>query len=311
MRNAFAAAITELAAADPRVVLLAGDIGNRLFDNLKGKFPDRFYNCGVAEANMVSLSAGMALTGLRPFAYTITPFITTRVFEQLRVDVCYHNAPVTIVGTGAGLSYASLGPTHHSLEDIAILRTLPNLTVLCPADATEVKLTVKAVLGLKGPAYIRLGKKGEPNVHATPPTFVIGKGIVLQEGKDVCLLGVGNMADTGKQVAGKLAEAGFSARVVSLHTVKPLDAELLRNSFASFRAVVVIEEHGLAGGAGSAVAEWLSAQSIRGSAQLLCLGTSDAFIKEAGTQEYAREKNGLGVAQITQRVLKHLREQRG
>src|SRR5258708_2932501 len=134
MRNAFAAVITELAEQDKRVVLLSGDIGNRLFDKFKSKFPDRFFNCGVAEANMTGMAAGMALCGLRPFTYTITPFATTRAMEQIRVDVCYHNVPVTIVGTGSGLSYASLGPTHHSLEDVGMLRTLANLTIICPAD---------------------------------------------------------------------------------------------------------------------------------------------------------------------------------
>ena len=165
MRNAFAEAIAEAAATDKRVVLLSGDIGNRLFDAFKDKFPDRFYNCGVAEANMTSMAAGMAMCGLRPFTYTITPFATTRVMEQIRVDICYHNVPVAIVGTGSGLSYASLGPTHHSCEDVAFLRALPNMTVICPADAAEVRRAVAAVLEIAGPVYLRLGKKGEPTVH--------------------------------------------------------------------------------------------------------------------------------------------------
>src|SRR5262249_3895225 len=126
MRNAFADEITALADADPRIVLLSGDIGNRLFDKFRERFPQRFYNCGVAEANMIGLAAGLALGGLRPVAYTITPFITTRCLEQIRVDICYHDVPVVIVGVGGGLSYASLGPTHHSCEDIALLRSLPN-----------------------------------------------------------------------------------------------------------------------------------------------------------------------------------------
>ena len=139
MRNAFASEITKLATEDERVVMLSGDIGNRLFDDYKKRVPKRFFNCGVAEANMISVGAGMASCGLRPVAYTITPFITTRVMEQIRVDVCYHNVPVVIVGVGGGLSYASLGATHHSCEDIAFLRVLPNMIVICPADAVEVR----------------------------------------------------------------------------------------------------------------------------------------------------------------------------
>src|SRR5687768_8362549 len=132
MRDAFAAEITSLAEKDDRIVLLSGDIGNRLFDKFKGKFPTRFFNCGVAEANMISLASGMAMCGLRPVAYTINSFITARCYEQIRLDLCYHNVPVTIVGVGAGLGYASLGATHHSCEDIASMRILPHMTVVCP-----------------------------------------------------------------------------------------------------------------------------------------------------------------------------------
>src|SRR5262245_50146263 len=166
MRNAFADELTKLGRADDRVVMLSGDIGNRLFDKFKDACPDRFYNCGVAEANMMGVAAGMALSGLRPVAYTITPFITTRCLEQIRVDVCYHNVPVTIVAVGAGMAYASLGPTHHACEDISLLRSLPNMKVVCPADAHEVRAAMRAAMHQDGPVYIRLGKKGEPNVHA-------------------------------------------------------------------------------------------------------------------------------------------------
>ena len=146
MRNAFAAAITALAVKDERIVLLSGDIGNRLFDKYRERCPSRFYNCGVAEANMTGMAAGLALSGLRPFTYTITPFATTRVIEQIRIDICYHEVPVVIIGTGSGLSYASLGPTHHSCEDVGILRCFPNLTILCPADAMEVGPAIEAAI---------------------------------------------------------------------------------------------------------------------------------------------------------------------
>jgi transketolase len=165
MRNAFADEITKLGAVDQRVVLLSGDIGNKLFDKYKEKAEGRFFNCGVAEANMMSVAAGMALCGLRPVIYTITPFTTTRCFEQIRVDACYHKAPVIIVGTGSGLSYAELGPTHHSCEDMAILRALPEMTVMAPGDVPELRAALRAALKQDGPVYIRIGKKGEPNIH--------------------------------------------------------------------------------------------------------------------------------------------------
>lgn len=303
MRNAFAAAITELATVDQRVVVLSGDIGNRLFDRFKERHAARFYNCGVAEANMTGVAAGMALCGLRPFTYTITPFATTRVMEQIRVDVCYHNLPVVIVGTGSGLSYASLGPTHHSCEDIAMLRSLPNMTVLCPADAAEVREAVAAVLKLDGPAYLRLGKKGEPTVHAARPEFTIGRSITVRQGSDVCLLGVGSMVAVALQAAGILAEHGRSARVVSMHTVKPLDEALLQEVFERFPVVGVVEEHSRIGGAASSVAEWLAARSPAPAGRLMTFALPDAFLDEPGSQEYARGKCGLTAEAIAGRLL--------
>lgn len=302
MRNAFASEITALAAEDPRVVLLSGDIGNRLFDDFKVKAPGRFYNCGVAEANMIGMAAGMAMCGLRPVAYTITPFITTRCLEQIRVDVCYHHVPVIIVGTGSGLSYAALGATHHSCEDIAFLRALPHMTVVCPADAVEVRKAVRAAVACNEPVYIRLGKKGEPVVHQQPPDFVIGKGIVLRPGQDVCLLSTGNMLPVALRTAEALSLKGVSAQVVSLHTVKPLDEALLKDAFARFEVVVTVEEHSLVGGLGGAVAEWYVDRPGQ-RARLLRAGTADAFIHEAGDQEHARRHFGLTPDVIAERTL--------
>ena len=175
MRNAFADEVAKLAQADPRVVLLSGDIGNKLFDPVKLVDESRFYNCGIAEGNMMGVAAGMALSGLRPIVYTITPFTTTRCFEQIRVDVCYHKAPVIIVGTGSGLSYAELGPTHHSLEDIAILRSLPSMRVVAPCDANELRSVMREALNDNAPTYIRIGKKGETKIFPDPPKLKIGK----------------------------------------------------------------------------------------------------------------------------------------
>src|SRR3954464_5959413 len=174
MRNAFADEITQLGSSASRLVMLSADIGNRLFDKLKAKQPDRFYNCGVAEANMISLAAGLASCGMRPICYTITPFITARCFEQIRVDVCYHHMPVIIVGTGSGLSYAGLGATHHSLEDIALLRSLPGMQVLAPADSMELRSCLRTALKSDAPSYIRIGKKGEPVLFPEPPSFAFG-----------------------------------------------------------------------------------------------------------------------------------------
>ena len=301
MRNAFADEITKLGGADPRVVLLSGDIGNKLFDKFKEQAPGRFFNCGVAEANMMGVAAGMALSGLRPVVYTITPFTTTRCFEQIRVDVCYHKAPVIIVGTGSGLSYADLGPTHHSCEDLAILRTLPEMTVLAPADSLELRAGLRAALKHDGPVYMRIGKKGEPQMHAREPEFQIGRALTIQQGSDVCLLATGVMLATAVQAAKLLAAEHISARVESFPSVKPLDTARLAELFGRYGVVAVIEEHGRIGGLGGAVAEWLATQEAA-RARLLSFGTADEFMHEVGTTEYARKRFGLTAENIAREV---------
>ncbi len=302
MRNAFADEITALAVADPSVVLLSGDIGNRLFDTFKSAAPGRFFNCGVAEANMVGVAAGLALSGLRPVVYTITPFLTYRVIEQIRLDLCYHTAPVVLVGTGSGLRYAGLGPTHHSLEEMAMLRTLPGMTVLAPADAGELRAALRDALGQRGPVYLRIGKKGEPRIHETPPDGVIGRSFVLREGCDLCLLAVGVMVEIALAVAHILAGRGVFAQVVSMPTVKPLDTALLAALFGRFPLVATLEEHGLIGGAGAAVAEWLADLETSPPGRLVRFGTADAFLHTAGETEFAHEHFGLSAGAIVDRL---------
>jgi transketolase len=303
MRNAFADELTKLGNEDPRIVMLSGDIGNRLFDKFKDKHPARFFNCGVAEANMMGVAAGMAMNGLRPVAYTITPFVTTRCLEQIRTDVCYHEAPVTIVAVGAGLAYSGLGPTHHACEDISFLRSIPNMVVICPGDAMEVRGALRAAMQQDRPVYIRMGKKGEPAVHKGPiADFTIGQAITVSEGTDVCLLSTGNMLPEAIEAAGKLKDKNISAEVVSFHTVKPLDEARLKTSFTRFRLVATLEEHSLIGGFGSAVSEWLIDTETQPK-KFLRFGTPDAFFKKSGEQEYAREMLGLTGHQIADKII--------
>ncbi len=308
MRNAFAETLTNLAQEDERLVLLSGDIGNKLFDKFKQIDPNRFYNCGVAEANMMGVAAGLALSGLRPVIYTITPFTTTRCFEQIRVDVCYHRAPVIIVGTGSGLSYAELGPTHHSLEDMAILRTLPGICVLAPCDATELELMLRAALQQDNPVYIRIGKKGEPAIHTERPELRIGKALVVKGGADIALLSAGIIMPEVLKAAELLKAKGVSAEVVSFHSIKPLDTTYLEQAASRFKLMITIEEHGLIGGLGGAVAEWRAQQNI--TTPQLSIGTPDQFMCEIGSQKYAQTKFGLEAEQIALRVLESLYLQR-
>ena len=308
MRNAFADELTKLGDDDPRVVMLSGDIGNRLFDKFKARHDSRFFNCGVAEANMMGVAAGMAMNGLRPVAYTITPFITTRCLEQIRTDVCYHEAPVTIVAVGAGLAYSGLGPTHHACEDISFLRSLPNMVVICPGDSFEVRAALRASLEQDHPVYIRLGKKGEPVVHKGPlADFAIGRAITVARGSDVCLLSTGNMLPEAVEAAHELEKHGISAEVVSFHTVKPPDEACLTDAFTRFPLVATIEEHSRIGGFGAAVAEWLVDTRVT-PRQFIRFGTPDAFFKKSGEQEFAREALGLSAHQIADKITTALRQ---
>jgi transketolase len=309
MRNSFAKTITAAAMDDSRVTLLSGDIGNRMYDQFKKFCPDRFFNCGVAEANMTGVASGMALCGLRPFTYTITPFVTTRCLEQIRVDVCYHNAPVTVVAVGSGYSYSTLGATHHACEDISFLRSLPNMKIICPGDALEVEEAVKAILQQDSPVYLRLGKKGEPLVHDYPPKFEIGKGIVVREGTDICLLNTGITLPIALDATQELEKRGISAKLVNLHTVKPLDETLLKEIFNSFPVVSTIEEHSLIGGLGGAVAEWIADQPPT-YAKLCRFGSPDKFIHPTGSQSYIRNQIGLTPKAIADRSFNYLKASR-
>ena len=300
MRNAFANEVTQLAKTDSRVVLLSGDIGNKLFDEFKGVDSKRFYNCGIAEGNMMGVAAGMALSGLRPIVYTITPFTTTRCFEQIRVDVCYHESPVIIVGTGSGLSYTELGATHHSLEDLAILRTLPGISVMAPCDANELRAALRAALLQNVPTYIRIGKKGETQIFDTVPALQIGKSTVISPGSDIALICAGTLMGEAAIAANILQTKGISVELVSMHTIKPLDTVYLMKAAKRLKLIVSIEEHGLIGGLSGAVSEWRSINSEN--IPHLSVGTPDTFLHEVGSQEYAREKFGLLGNQIASRV---------
>jgi transketolase len=249
----------------------------------------------------------MALSGLRPVIYTITPFTTTRCFEQIRVDVCYHHVPVIIVGTGSGLSYAELGPTHHSCEDMAILRILPGMTVLAPCDSIELRWLLRAALDHDGPVYIRIGKKGEVPIHqeSTPP-ITIGRAARVRDGSDVCMLVAGTIMEQALRAADILAGQGISTRIESFHTVKPLDVPCLADVFAHFPLVAVCEEHNCSGGLAGSIAEWRVAQ--RGAlADMIGFGVPDEFMHEVGSQAYARCKYGLDAQSIASRLSAALR----
>jgi transketolase len=304
MRAAFVRGLTAAARRDPRILLLTSDLGFKVFDEFAAEFPGRFLNVGVAESNMIGVAAGLALGGMRPFAYSIAPFVTLRCLEQIRNDVCYHNLPVTIVGVGGGYSYGPNGPTHHSLEDIAVLRPLPNMTVVCPGDPVEVELAVAATAAHGGPAYLRIGRAGDPVVHKEPPHFEIGRAITLRDGEDCALISTGNALPLALEASDRLRANSVSCRVLNMHTVKPLDAGALLACCEETRALFTIEEHSRIGGLGSAVAEWASANHVLGP---LCLfGAEDCFAPCTGSQAYLRALSGLTAEHVAESIASKL-----
>ena len=288
MRNTFARVMTELAGERNDVCLLSGDIGNRMFDRFKEVAPRRFLNCGIAEANMMSMAAGMALSGLKPVVYTITPFTTTRCLEQIRTGVAYHEAPVVIVGTGSGLSYAELGATHHSLEDIAILRSIPNLQVCAPADSIELEAQLRDAIAGNKPTYIRIGKKGEPDLLSAQNKLGIGKANILIEAGEMMLVGVGPIIGEAIKASKILKEEGITLGVASMGSVKPLDHRFLMECVDNgYSHLISLEEHHKSGGLGTAILEWMNENKINGT-QLVRLGIEDHFIHRLGNQNYVR-----------------------
>ncbi len=307
MRNAFIKKLTEVAEKNKDLLLLTGDLGFRVLDGFRDLYPKQFFNIGVAEANMASIAAGMALEGKCAFIYSIAPFVTMRCYEQIRNDICFHKANVKVVSVGGGYSYGNNGPTHHALTDIALMRVLPEMTVICPGDPVEAACATEAAAEYNGPVYLRLGRSNERVIHQGPPDFKIGKGLILKEGDGAALISTGNMLDAAMDAAEALSQTGVSCRVVSLHTVKPLDTELLRECFDNFPAVFTLEEHSILGGLGSAVLEFAAKSEIN-STKLKTIAAPDQTIHETGSHEHLRRLAGLTAEQITHTIKKSLKE---
>lgn len=301
MRTAFFRALMKVAENDPRVHLVVGDLGFGVVEPFAERFPNRFLNVGVAEQNLTGIAAGMALTGKTVFTYSIGNFPTLRCLEQIRNDVCYHKANVKIVAVGGGFSYGALGMTHHATEDLAILRVLPGMTVVAPADPVEAECATYALADYPGPCYLRLGRAGEPIVHRSHIAFEIGKAIRVRDGDDITLISTGGLLGTALEVAEAIAAQGFQTRILSMHTLKPLDIDAVLLAARETRAIVTLEEHSIIGGLGSAVAEAL-AESGEMRISFKRLGVSSTFANVVGSQQFLREQNGLTTHTILQAV---------
>lgn len=285
MRTAFIETLLDVARTNSRITLMVGDLGFGVVVPFMEQLPNQFINAGVAEQNMTGMAAGMALSDKIVFTYSIANFPTLRCVEQIRNDICYHNANVRIVSVGGGMGYGSLGPSHHATEDIAILRALPNMTVVAPGDPSETRLAVRALVDHEGPAYLRLGRAGEPTVHATTPDFQLGKAITLRDGHDITLISTGGQLANTLHAANTLAEQEIDTRVLSMHTVKPLDIDAVLTAARETNAIFTVEEHSITGGLGGAVAEVLMESDQRPHI-FKRIGLRDAFSSLVGDQHY-------------------------
>lgn len=300
MRDAFVKVLTEQAATHPEIMLLVGDLGFGVVAAFGDTYPKQFLNCGVAEQSMVGVAAGMAASGRRPFVYSIANFPTLRPLEQIRNDVCYHGLGVTIVSVGAGLAYGSLGYTHHAVEDMSILRSLPGMRVYSPADAMECRAAVQEILADPSPAYLRLGKNKEPLMHAEQPDLSTGAPLLLREGTDVALVVAGPIVSQALEVATQLEDEGLSVRVLTCPVIKPLNAAAIRDAAAGTCGIVTLEEHTILGGFGSAVLEGFAVNGWR--TPILPLGLEDKATHIIGEQEWIRERAGLATGHVRRRV---------
>jgi len=301
MRSAFIEELTRLARIDRNIVLVVGDLGFGVVGKFAEELPAQFVNAGVAEQNMTGLAAGMAMSGRTVLTYSIANFPVIRCLEQIRNDVCYHDANVKIVAVGGGMAYGSLGMTHHATEDLAIMRAMPNMVVLAPNDPVEAKLATRAAVEHRGPVYLRLGKQGEKRVHATDPEFRIGKSIRMREGDDATLVVTGGLLQNTMEAAELLASRGIQAAVISAPSIKPFDAQSLNGSTALF----TIEEHSVIGGLGGAVAEIMAESGSKITFKRIGL-PGEQFSSKVGDQDYLRREFGLdpdGIALTVERVL--------
>ncbi|EMY76201.1 transketolase, pyridine binding domain protein [Leptospira weilii serovar Ranarum str. ICFT] len=285
MRNTSLKIVNQLAEKDERVVFIGSDLGPGVLEEMKQNFPDRFFMEGVSEQHIIGMAAGMAMEGYIPYINTIATFLTRRCYEQVALDLCLHNLPVRLIASGGGVVYAPLGPTHLAVEDIAILRALPNMTIIAPCDAEEMKRLMPLTVDWPHPIYIRLAKGGDKVVSKSELGFEIGKAIVLKEGKDGMFITTGVMTQLALEAVQQLESEGTSCGVIHMHTIKPLDGEILKKWIPKVAGIVTVEEHTRIGGLGSAVLEFCNEEIPNESGKIRRIGLPDRFSDKYGSQE--------------------------
>ena len=299
MRNVFNKTLVELAKNDERIYMILADIGYGEIEAFAKNFPDRYYNVGVAEQNMTGIACGIAMESNIAITYSIANFPTLRCLEQIRNDVCYHNANVKIVIIGGGVAYGPLGISHHSTEDIAIMRALPNMVVIAPSDLIEAEAATRAMIEYNGPVYYRCGYKNEKNIHESPIDFKIGRAIEVFEGDDATIIYTGTIGYNAKLAVIALRKKGINCRLISMHTVKPIDKGIIIKAAKETSTIITVEEHNINGGLGSAVAEVL-ADASNLNIGFKRIAFPDINITKVGSQEWLRNQYGMSSKAITE-----------
>ncbi len=303
MRFEVVKAIYEEALKNPRVYFMTGDLGHVNAEEFKKNIPQQYLNAGMAEQNMVGVAAGLAAQGMKVFVYSIVPFATLRCFEQIKIDMCYHDFDVTVIGVGAGFAYSTMGATHYAIEDIAALRALPHMQILSFANPASARaLTRQFIEQRRGPAYFRLGKGGDP-VYESDFTPTLSKGAVVRTGNDLSLISTGTILQEAMQAADLLEKKGMRAEVIDIHMIKPIDLPLIQETARQKKAVFTIEEHNVYGGLGSAVAEIISELPPDARPLFKRFGVPDLWPKTIGSIPYMRAQCGITAPQIADAII--------
>jgi len=302
MRNTFVNTLLTLALEDPRIVLITGDLGYGVLTRFWQELPGQFINAGIAEQSMTGIATGLALEGRTVFTYSIANFPTLRCLEQIRNDAAYHGANLKIISIGAGMAYGTSGMSHHATEDIAVMRALPDITVLSPGDPQEARVLTQRVCEWPGTCYIRLGKGGEKSIHHDGLDFMIGDSIPIFTNGEVAVFACGSILSNCHDAVTRLNQEGLPTRLYSFPSVKPLDAHRIRQIAQETKLIVTVEEHNLSGGFGSAVSEVL-AEMAAPHARLRRLGIQDQYTSTVGSQDFLRSLHGLSSEAIYSQLL--------
>ncbi len=303
MRNTFVKTVSRLAREDPKVMLVIGDTGFSVMEPFEAEFGERFVNAGIAEQDFISFSAGLAAAGMKPFAYNVVSFMTLRGAEEILLDVCYQENPVVLVGVGGGFAYGPAGPTHHALQDIAMMCAFPNLDVYCPADPAEMEAVMLTAYQNANPAYIRIGRSADDPIHKLPLKAPARKAIQLGQGDEIAILACGTILREAVETRALLKARGLSVTLYSIPCVKPLDVETVLTCAGTHQALFTIEEHGVSGGFGSAVASLL-AEHGKCPAVFHRYGVPDSFAMVTGSREYQLRYFGLSPEQVAEDICK-------